>query len=347
MAMTGSAASRILLTGAGGAAAISFIKAVQGGPFVIHAADMDPNAAGLYLVPAARRHRLLAGADPHFVGHLLELCRRQAIEVLVPTVDSELLGVASAEEAFASAGVRVLVASPQTLTICLDKLTLLRACADTVPVGRYAALDDAFSPAGWDFPLIVKPRSGSGSRGIEIVGSPEQLARHPHDGSMLVQEFLPGEEYSVDVLAGRDGSIVAAVPRARLKVDSGIAVTAKTLHDPELEDFARRVATRVGLRYTANIQFRRNAHGTPVLLEVNARFPGTMPLTVESGVNMPLLSLRDVLGEPLPPGPLPFRDIAVVRYWTEEFIDPAEIAALVADVPEPGAPSAHIPDAGM
>ena len=83
-----------------------------------------------------------------------------------------------------------------------------------------------------------------------------------------------------------------------------------------------------------------------MLLEVNARFPGTMPLTVHSGVNMPLLSLRDVLGEPLPSGPLPFRDIAVVRYWTEEFIDPAELAALNADLPVPDVPSGDRPDAG-
>jgi carbamoyl-phosphate synthase large subunit len=345
--MTGTmSGSRVLLTGAGGAAAVSFIKAIRGEPFVIHAADMDPNAAGLYLVPAARRHRLLAGADPHFVTHVLQLCRQHAIDVLVPTVDSELLGVANAEAAFASAGVRVLVASPETLTICLDKLSLLRTCGDTVPVGRFAALDGAFTPEGWDFPVIVKPRSGSGSRGIEIVRSPAQLVHHPHDGSMLVQEFLPGEEYSVDVLAGRDGRIVAAVPRARLKVDSGVAVAAMTLHDPELEDHARRVATRVGLRYTANIQFRRRADGTPVLLEVNARFPGTMPLTVQSGVNMPLLSLRDVLGDPPPPGPMPFRDIAVVRYWTEEFIDAAEIATLAADAPQPEVLNADRSDAG-
>src|SRR3954468_22084212 len=107
--------STVLLTGAGGAAAVSFIKAVRNEPFLIHAADMDPNAAGLYLVPAAQRHRLLPGAHPHFVDHLLELCRRHAIDILVPTVDVELLGVARAEAAFAGIGVRLLVASPSTL----------------------------------------------------------------------------------------------------------------------------------------------------------------------------------------------------------------------------------------
>ncbi len=321
-----------LVTGAGGAAAVSFIKAVHGERVTLHAADMDPFAAGLYLVPAAQRHRLLAGADSGFAAHLLELCRRQAIDVLVPTVDSELLGLARARDDFEAAGVRLLLASAETLAICLDKLTLLQACEGAVPVGRYTVLDEAFSDEEWAFPLIVKPRVGSGSRGIEVASSAAQLTPRSRDGRLLVQEYLPGEEYSVDVLAASDGRIVAAVPRARLKVDSGIAVTARTLHDPELEEFARCVATRIGLRYTANIQFRRNAAGTPTLLEVNPRFPGTMPLTVHSGVNMPLLSLRDVLGRPPPPGPLPFRDVAVVRYWTETFIEPAEIDALRGEV---------------
>ena len=315
------------MTGAGGAAAVSFIKATRDETVDLYASDMDPLAAGLYLVPPPQRHLVLAGADPGFVPHLLELCRRHAIDVLVPTVDSELLAVALAQDAFAGAGVRLLLASKTTLELCLDKLTLLRACASVVPVGRHDALNGAFSAQEWDFPVMVKPRAGSGSRGIEKVTSPARLGSLPHDGQLLVQEYLPGAEYSVDVLAAGDGRIVAAVPRARLKVDSGVAVTARTLHDPELEDLACRVATRIGLRYAANIQFRRNASGTPILLEVNARFPGTMPLTVQSGVNMPLLALRDVLGQPPPDGPMPFRDVAVVRYWTEEFIEPAALDA--------------------
>lgn len=323
----------VLLTGAGGAAAVSFIKAVRHEHVVLHAADMDPWGAGLYLVPAPQRHRVRAGADAGFVPHLLELCRRHAVDVLVPTVDAELLGIAQARHEFASAGIRLLLAEERTLSLCLDKWALLRACDGIVPVGRYAVLDGTFSAESAQFPLIVKPRDGSGSRGVELVSSAGQLASYSRDGHLLVQEYLPGEEYSVDVLAAQDGRIVATVPRVRLKVDSGIAIAAMTLHDPELEAFARRVAERIGLRYVANIQFRRDAQGSPTLLEVNPRFPGTMPLTVESGVNMPLLALRDVLGSAPPDGPLPFCDLAVVRYWAEEFIAPTELAALRAEVP--------------
>lgn len=319
---------RVLLTGAGGAAAVSFIKAVGQEPVDLYAADMDPYAAGLYLVPASRRHILRAGADPEFVPRLLDYCRENRIDVLVPTVDLELLPIALARAEFERLGVRLLLASERTLRICLDKHTLLTACRSAVQVGQFAIFDDNFSPEEWEFPIVVKPRSGSGSRGVVIVQSPSGLESMTRDGSLLVQEYLPGEEYSVDVLAAGDGRVLAAVPRLRMKVDSGIAVTATTLHDEDLEAAARAVAQYIGLNYTANIQFRRSRSGVPTLLEVNPRFPGTMPLTVEAGVNMPRISLRDALGEAPADGPMPFDDLAVVRFWAEEFIQPEEIEAL-------------------
>lgn len=333
--MQSSTRTRVLITGAGGPAAISFMKAVREEPIDVFAADMDPHAAGLYLVPAERRLIVPAGASSDFVPRVLEFCRRNAVAVFVPTVDSELLPVARRCADFESVGTRLLLASEETLALCVDKLRLLEACEGVVPLPRYAVFDDTFAPDGWDFPLLVKPRTGSGSRGIEIARSPAELGALPRGAHLLVQEFLPGEEYSVDVLASGNGEIIAAVPRVRMKVDSGIAVTSRTLHDMDLEEFARAVARRIGLTYTANVQFRRNVNGVPALLEVNPRFPGTMPLTVRSGVNMPLLSLRDVLGQPPATDAGAFENIAMIRYWEESYLDPDEIDALKRTVPAP------------
>lgn len=323
---------KVLVTGAGGPAAVSFIKAIPDGEMVLYTADMDPYACGLYFAPKERRAIIPAGASPDFVLHMLNYCRSQSIDVLVPTVDSELLPLARARSEFEAAGVRLLLASETTLASCLDKLQLLDVCSGIVPVPQYAAFDDSFIPVGWKYPLIIKPRTGSGSRGIRLIGSLDELHSVPRSEHMLVQDFLPGAEYSVDVLASGSGEIVAAVPRARMKVDSGIAVTSRTVHDEQLETFARHVATAIGLTYTANVQFRRTAEGVPALLEVNARFPGTMSLTVRSGINMPLLSLRDVLGESAGHAPGAFEDIAMVRYWEEKYIAPAEIDALRGDL---------------
>ncbi|MEM9598953.1 MAG: ATP-grasp domain-containing protein, partial [Acidobacteriota bacterium] len=131
------------------------------------------------------------------------------------------------------------------------------------------------------------------------------------------QEHLPGAEYSVDAVAGAGGRVLAAVPRERLKIDSGIAVAARSLRDDDLERHATGLTEALGLRFTANVQFKRDAAGVPKLLEINPRFPGTMPLTVRSGVDIPALCLDKVLGWPLPRRPLSFEPTVMVRHWRE------------------------------
>ncbi len=317
----------LLITGAGGPAAISFMKAIRHLPIAVHAADMDPHAAGLYLVAAAQRALLPPGNADDFVDALLAHCLKRGVTVLVPTVDCELLRVAAARQLFEARGIAVLLAPTATLATCLDKWELAQRCRDRVLTPKtvlYAGPDDAL---GMTFPLVLKPRRGSGSRGVQILQSAAALpVLHKKDHHRyLLQEHLPGEEYSVDVLADLDGRVCAAVPRNRLKVDSGVAVTCKTVFDPELVDVAVAVAQAVGVTLVANVQLKRNAHGRPALLEVNPRFPGSMPLTVEAGVNMPALALDVLAGARLPHGLLPYREVAMVRYLEERFIDVSEL----------------------
>ncbi len=137
---------------------------------------------------------------------------------------------------------------------------------------------------------------------------------------MLVQEFLPGEEYSIDVFADRVGHVVAAVPRLRAKVDSGVSVGGRTVRDPGLERFGVAVAEVSGLRFTANVQARRDARGRPCLLEVNPRVPGSVALTIASGVDMPRLAMDVLRGRPVPEH-AEFREIAMVRFLDERVVE--------------------------
>ena len=310
---------RIFVTGAGGPSAISILRAMRHAPATLLAGDIDPYAAGLYLVPAEHRALLPRGDDPHLTDELLALCERRAVDVLVPTVDTELLPLARERDRFAAAGVTLVVAQEDTLSVCLDKAALAERCSGAVHVPLTIVVDAAFDPAACTLPVIVKPRSGSGSRGIRLLERREELDALERDSTLLVQQHLPGPEYSLDVLARADGRVVAVVPRERLKVDSGIAVTGRTLHDPRLDTFARRVAELIGLTTVANVQVKEDGAGEPALLEVNPRFPGTMPLTVASGVDMPALAIGEALGRPIPDGPLAFEDIAMVRYFEERF----------------------------
>jgi carbamoyl-phosphate synthase large subunit len=314
---------RILITGAGGAAAISVWKSLAAA-HELHMADMDPLAAGLYLVPADRRLIIPRGDDPELITVLHQACKARSIEALLPTVDTELAPLAEERERFEAIGVTLPISPVECLRICRDKHLLLEKVKGAVPIPISEPLTQMVADRVTSFPLLIKPRRGAGSRGVARIDTSEDLEALPKDGSLILQEFLPGEEYSVDVYVRRDGRVIGAVPRERLKIDSGIAVASRTINLPELMQAAVRTAEIVGIRGTANVQFKRAADGVFKLLEVNPRFPGTLPLTGAAGIDMPKLMADELAGKTLPDGLLPFKELMVVRYWTEHYLDPHE-----------------------
>jgi carbamoyl-phosphate synthase large subunit len=317
--------TRVLVTGAGGPAGIAAMKSLRADESVeLRAADMDPWAAGLYLVPEPARTLIPAGAAADFADVLLARCRALGVHVVLPTVDAELRPLAAARARFAADGIKLLLAPAAALDVILDKLTLALHCGGVVRVPRTEPVGGGTDPSSWSYPVVVKPRTGSGSRGFLVVGSAADLALLTREPGLLVQEYLPGEEYSIDVLADAAGRVIASVPRLRARVDSGVSVGGRTVHDPELESFGRAVAEATGISYVANVQCKRDAAGRPALLEVNPRMPGTLGLTIASGVDMPRLALDSLRGLPVPAA-LGFREVAVVRFLDERVLDPAEI----------------------
>jgi carbamoyl-phosphate synthase large subunit len=314
---------RILITGAGGAAAVSVWKSLSA-EHELHMADMDPLAAGLYLVPATQRLIIPRGDDPKLLDVLHDACKARRIEALLPTVDAELFPVAAAHARFDAIGVALPISPAECLRICRDKQLLMEKVKGAVPIPENEPLTQAVADRVASFPRLVKPRRGAGSRGVARINGREDLESLPKDGSYLLQEFLPGEEYSVDVYVRRDGRVIAAVPRDRMKIDSGIAVASRTINLPEIITSAVRTAELIGIRGTANVQFKRAADGIFKLLEVNPRFPGTLPLTTAAGIDMPKLMVDELMGRPVPDRLMPFKELMVVRYWTERYFDPEE-----------------------
>jgi len=314
--------SRVLVTGAGGPAGVAVIRSLlQRDDVEVFAGDMDGWASGLYLVPAGRRRILSPGKSPTFVDELIAMCAADEIDVLFSTVDVELPPLARRRGELSAA-----LAAPalDTLETCLDKFALAVRCAPLLRTPITHLVGPASSAAEWDFPIIVKPRSGAGSRGVRLVHSRADLDALGDDDSLIAQELLPGDEYSVDVIANAEGHVIAAVPRTRTRVDSGVSIAGLTVKDAELEATATAVAQAIGLTGVANVQLRRDPNGVPALLEVNPRFPGAMPLTIAAGVDMPSLALDLALGLDLPER-VDFREIANVRFLEDVFVDIAEI----------------------
>lgn len=311
---------KILLTGAGGAAAVSVWKSLHGNQEIVMA-DIDPCAAGLYLVPPEQRIIIPKGDSEGYVPFLLQLCQQKGIDLLIPTVDCELLPIAKALPQFEELGIKVPLCSVETLTLCRDKLKLFEFCKELGVTSPFHRLTKSFMENNIEFPCFAKPRLGSGSAGAMVIHNKQDLLNLPDDGRYLIQELLPGEEYSVDVYIQSNGMPLASVPRFRMKIDSGIAVAAQTKIIPELSQMALEVAKKINIRYVANIQFKQNRQGEFKLLEINPRFPGTLPLTSAAGIDIPKLLIQNIQGKLLPGNILPFKEMMVVRYWTEQFFE--------------------------
>lgn len=317
--------TRVLVTGVGGPAGVAVLRSLlKRDDIDVYAADMDGWASGLYLVPDDRRRIVPAGRSATFVDDVMTMCRLDEIDVLFSTVDVELPGLAARRDDLLELGTRLAAPTLETLTVCLDKWLLAERCAPSVAVPVTRLLNTQGRSYDWSFPVIVKPRSGAGSRGVRLVADREALEALGDDETNIIQENLPGDEFSVDVLAGLDGAVIAAVPRSRERVDSGVSIAGRTVRRAELSETAAAVAQAIGLTGVANVQLRYSSRGVPALLEVNPRFPGAMPLTIAAGVDMPSLLHDLVMGREVP-ATVDFAELANVRFLEDVFIDPADV----------------------
>ncbi len=316
-------AARVLVTGAGGPAGVAVIRSLlKRSDLEVFAADMDGWASGLYLVDPEHRRLVPPGRDEDFVPALARLVAEDALDLVISTVDVELIAVSGRREELAPA---VLAApSARTLETALDKLLLAERTAATGHVPRTEAAGPEALAVDWEFPVFAKPRQGAGSRGVRVVPDRAALEALPTDEGLIVQDLLPGEEYSVDVIAGADATVIAAVPRTRARVDSGVAIAGRTVQDAELERIASEIAEAIGLVGVANVQLRRDRAGRAKLLEVNPRFPGALPLTISAGVDIPALVADLFLGRELP-ARVPFREVAAVRFLEDIVVEVSDL----------------------
>jgi len=309
----------ILITGAGGPAAICTYKSLSKEIRNIHMADMDSLSAGIYLVQPENRHIIPAAKDPNFVNQLLEICIDQKIDILIPTVDFELLQLAKAKETYEKHGIKILVTDAEVLANIMNKHILLSHVESKVDVGQHGMLSDQ-KLDNWDGKkVVIKPISGSGSRGVEIYESVNDIpVAKLKDSDLMIQEFAEGPEYSIDVMVAEDGEVKAAVPRLRMRTDSGVSVTGMVELNQEVIDYVHEVIQEVGLTYMANVQVILTNDG-PRLIEINPRCSGGLTLVIESGADTPLMSVKEMMGQEVETAN-DIKEIAMVRMFTERFM---------------------------
>lgn len=247
--------------------------------------------------------------DPEYLGKLKEIIKSYQIKAVVPLNDLELPLLSRNKEELERLGARLIVSNPEFINTCSDKwetFQYLKQLKIATPKSFLKISDTLKSISKGEicFPLIVKPRWGSGSFGIEIVDNELELQlafellkirlkksflknmnSNNVDEAIIIQEKLIGVEYGMDVVNDLNGEFQFCFAKEKLAMRSGETDKAKTVVDEKFTEIAKKISVNSKHLGIMDVDFFLK-DGIVHILELNPRFGGGYPFTHEAGGNV-------------------------------------------------------------
>lgn len=237
---------------------------------------------------------------PDYIQYLLKICQKHDIKLLVPLIDPELNLLALHQKEFERLGVTVLVCSSQANQICFDKRNTARFFQQ-IGIKSPLILDpnQILRDRHARYPFLIKPATGSCSVGVTVVNNARELAFFKdYISNAIVQEFIFGQEYTLDVLVDFEGQVRCVVPRLRIATRGGEISKGITVKNPQIIAAGERVVRSLpGVVGCITVQCFLLANGEIIFIEINPRFGGGVPLSIKAGANYPKWILQMLLKE--------------------------------------------------
>ena len=236
-------------------------------------------------------------SDSMYIPTLLQICQQRQIDALIPTIDTDLLLLAKNREQFTQVGTKVAIAKPEKVALCRDK----RYTADyfhSLGLESPTPVDDIRKYSG-GFPAFIKPLDGSSSIGANRADDMTQLTQYATDlkNGYIIQPFVTGEEYTVDICCDFEGAPLVITPRKRLAVRAGEVLKTEIDQREDIIDQMRTLVADFCPRGGITVQLIRDDAGINHYIEINPRFGGGAPLSIKAGADSAELLLRCLMGE--------------------------------------------------
>ena len=224
----------------------------------------------------------------NYIEQLLDICRAENVGLLVPTIDTELeILAANARRFLDEANCRVSVSPPKTVRICADKVKTQAFFEQNNIKCPKMVSSDICGSLGLKYPMFIKPRAGSSSINAFKANNYEQYSFfREYVKDCIVQEFVSGEEYTVDMLCDFNGNFKAMGARRRLSVRAGEVLKGLTVKDAQIESAVKDIAKKLRFFGVITLQCIKNECGI-YFTEINARFGGGAPMSVYAGLDLP------------------------------------------------------------
>jgi carbamoyl-phosphate synthase large subunit len=263
---------KILVTGIGGPAGkrtSELIKRKYKNSYLV-GVDMRETAKGMI----DKFYRVPPGKSPEFIWKIIKIVKKERIELIIPTVDEELLALSNNKEKLRRI-TEILISPPKTIEIADDKLKTVKFLEkNELPVPK-SCLPSEFD-GGISFPLLVKPRVGRGGKGIKIIKAINELN---YDDSFLIQEFLQGEDFTGMALIDRKSEIrqLKILKKTKLEFGNfGNAIETEVSNSPDIENLMRKLIKKMEFEGPIDVDIRKNENGKAMFLEINPRVGGSI-----------------------------------------------------------------------
>jgi carbamoyl-phosphate synthase large subunit len=275
--------------------------------------------------------------DPEYVPALVELCRRHGVGAVLPLTDLDIEVLAHARE---EGRLPALVPSSRVARATYDKYEAhLLLQSHSLPSPPTVLPHDDLEAL--DYPVMVKPRRGSGARSIHLAHDPAQARFFidyvqaapaagrpeglPAPEAVMVQRAMGGPELSIDCLGDLDGRCLNAIPRTMLESRGGESIKGRVVRDEELVELGRRTVEALGVRGPATVQVFRDPDIGVAITDVNTRFGGAFPapaFAAMPGCTYPELIVRMAAGEIVEPHVGSYRaGMTFTRYYWQLELD--------------------------
>jgi carbamoyl-phosphate synthase large subunit len=334
----------ILVTGAGAPGFPGITKSLRRNgerSVKIIGTDMKGDVVGFHL--ADKHYIVPSGLDQTYIDAIIEIIQEENIEIILPLCTFELLPLSKSRKEIEDYGAKVAVSKPKALEKAIDKAKTYEFIkGDFIPEYKVANDFEAFKNAVHELgypkkPVVFKPSFGRGMRGFRIIKDNvkkkdllfnykprstfirmteiSEILKGGNFPQLVVMEYLPGEEYSVDTLS-KDGQIYYSIARKRIETRRGISYVGRIEKNEELEEASQEIVRQLGLDYSINIQFKATESGEHKLIEINPRVSGSLVFCVEAGVNLPYFTVKLLLEEEIPKVEVRY-GTRIYRYWSE------------------------------
>lgn len=282
----------------------------DGVEFFIEGADMatmEFNAAGLdrfFQVPSC--------TDPHYIDDIFDICQREKITALFPMNTNELEIFEAVKDRFEAIGTAVVLTTGR-LGIANDKLRMnlfLSKRGVRQPLTRTACSYSDYQKLSAKHPdtkFCIKLPHSCGGRGFRVIGDEEYIKEWPasiryisqkelenlfksFDDVFMLQEYLPGTEYTVDVIS-INGKVVTGATKRNEGVE-GIAHRSEVVPNGEAFDQCVKACEALSLDGNVGFDLKENADGVPYIIDINPRLTATVSLIQKAGLNLPYYGYR-------------------------------------------------------